>query len=82
MIIAMWAELVALLVVGHVFAECLFAFLAQEVHLHRLLELVVLRLRVALGAIEPLLATWSADGDLCVQNVFAGMHGDIACLNE
>lgn len=81
-IIAMWTELVALIVVGHVFAECLFAFLAEEVHLHRLLQLVVLRLRVTFGAVEPLFATWSADGDLRVQDVFAGMYGDIVCLDE
>ena len=71
MVVTVWAILVALVIVGHVLAERLLALLAQEGHLRRPLEPVVLRLRMALRAVEPLLAARGADGDLRVQNVFA-----------
>lgn len=54
-----------------VFSEALLAFLAGEDHLVLLLELVVGVLCVAFGAVEPLLAARSANGDLGVENVFA-----------
>lgn len=36
MVITMWTKLVALLVVGHIFAESFLAFLAHESHLRGL----------------------------------------------
>ena len=65
--------LVALLVGRHVLPERLAALLAQKRHLHRPLELVVLRLRVAFRAVEPLLAARRADGNLRVEDVFAAV---------
>ena len=73
MVIAVRAVLIALLVVRHILAERLLALLAHEGHLGRLPETVVLTLRVALSAVEPLLAAWRTDGDLRVQNVFAAI---------
>lgn len=71
-VVAVWAEFIALLVVGHILAERLSAFLAHERHLGRLCQTMILFLGVAFGAIVPLLAAWCSDGDLRVQDVFAG----------
>lgn len=70
-VIAMWAVLIALLITCHVFSEGLLALFASKRHLRRLREVVVLRFRVALGTVKPLLAAWRTDGDLSVQDVFA-----------
>ena len=67
----MRAELVTILIICHVFPKRLLALLAQERHLVRLREPVVLCLRVALGAVEPLPAARCADGDLGIEDVFA-----------
>ena len=56
MIITMRTILIALLIHRHILSERLLALLAQERHLVRLREPVVLCLRVALGAVEPFLA--------------------------
>ena len=72
MIIAVGAVLVAFLVVDHVLTECLLALFAHERHLRRPAEAMVLGLGVALGAVKPLLAARSADGDLGVEDMFAG----------
>lgn len=46
-------------------------------HVERLLELVFLLLRVALGAVKPLFAARRANGGLNVEDVFApGACGD------
>ena len=71
-VVAVGTVLVALLVIAHVLAERLLALLAEEGHLGRFAEAVVLGLGVALGAVEPLFAAGGADGDLGVENVFAG----------
>ena len=71
-VVTMRAILVALLIVGHIFAERLLALFAHERHLRRLPEPVVLALGVALGTVEPLFAARSPDGYLRVQDVFAG----------
>ncbi len=79
MIVAVRAVLVALVVLGHVLAKRLLALLAEEGHLGRLRERVGLRLGVALGAVIPLLAARGADGDLGVEDVFAG-ENDVECV--
>ena len=71
MVVAMGAVLVGLLEFFDVLAEDLFALLAGEHHLGCTLQLVVLLLIMALGAVEPLTAAGSANGHLSVQNVFA-----------
>jgi hypothetical protein len=70
MIITMWTVFIALLVGRHILSERLFAFLAHKNHLRCLLQGVCLRFTVAFGAIVPLFAAWSTDGDLSVQDVF------------
>jgi hypothetical protein len=55
-VVTMRTVLVALVVVGHVFAERLFALLAHERHLRRLAQPMVLSLSVAFRTVEPLLA--------------------------
>ena len=70
-VVAVRTVLVALVVLRHVLPERLLALLAEEDHLRRLREPVGLRLRVALGAVKPLLAARGADCDLGVQDVFA-----------
>ena len=75
-IITVRAVLVALLVVGHVLAERLLALFADERHLHRFSELVVLRFGVAFGAVEPLFAARSPDRDLRVEDVLASRGVD------
>lgn len=67
----MWAVLVAVLKLVHVFTEALLALFTRKDHFHGLLQVVVLRLGMALGTIEPLLAAWGADGHLSIENVFA-----------
>lgn len=57
-VVAVRAVLVGLLELLRVLAEALAALLARERHLERLHELVRLLLVVALGAVEPFLATW------------------------
>ena len=66
----MWTILIALLITLHILPERLSALLAHEHHLHRPLQLVRLLRRVALGAVEPLLAAWRADRHLRVEDVF------------
>jgi hypothetical protein len=63
-IITMRTVLVALLVNGHVFSEGLLALFADEGHFRRPRKRMCLCLRVAFGAIEPLLAARGTDGDL------------------
>ena len=72
MVIAVRAELITLLVVGHIFTEGFLALLAHESHFRRLAEAMVLGLGVALGTIEPLLTARCPDGNLRVQDMFAG----------
>jgi hypothetical protein len=69
-IIAMRAILVALLIHSHILPERLLALLAQERHLRRLGERVLLRRGVAFGAVVPLLTAGRADGDLRVEDVY------------
>lgn len=57
-VVAVRAVLVGLLELLRVLAEALLALLAREGHLEGLPELVRLLLVVAVGAVEPLLATW------------------------
>lgn len=57
-VVAVRAVLVGLLEDLGVLAEALLALLAGERHLERLQELVRLLLVVAVGAVEPFLATW------------------------
>ena len=56
-VVAMWAVLVGILKLTRILSEALLALLARENHLEALQQLVVLLLLVALGAIEPFLAT-------------------------
>ena len=70
-VVTVWAVLVALVVVGHVFPERLSALLAHEGHLCGLAKPVVLGLCVAFRAVEPLLAAGRADGNLRVEDMFA-----------
>jgi hypothetical protein len=67
------AASVPVLELACVLAEGLFALFADEDHLEALQQRVVSRLLVALGAVEPLLAAWRADGDLGVEDVFAAV---------
>lgn len=82
-VVAVGTELVALLVISHVFPERLLALLAHEGHLRRLLQPVILCLRVAFGTVEPLLAARSADSDLGIQDVFTHIsklsHSEGSC---
>ena len=73
-VIAVRAVLVTFLIVHHIFPERFLAFLAHEGHFVRLPQPMVLTFSMAFGAIEPLLATWSTDCDLCVQYMFAINH--------
>ena len=70
MIIAMRAILITLLIHGHIFPECFLAFLANERHFRRFRQRMCLRFGMAFSAVVPLLATWCADRDLRVQDVF------------
>lgn len=70
-IVAVWAELVALVVLRHVLPERLLALLAEKSHLHRLRKSMCLCLGMAFRAVIPLLAARSADRNLCVEDVFA-----------
>ena len=69
-VVAVRTVLIAFLVLGHVLPECLLALLAQEGHLRRPLKPVVLRLRMTLRTVEPLLAARGANSDLGVEDVF------------
>lgn len=71
----MWAVLVALFVDCHILAESLLALLADEGHLRCTRKRVCLRFCMAFGAVEPLLATRGANGNLGIQDVFA-MRGN------
>ena len=71
MIIAVRAILVGFVVFGHVFTECLRAFLAQEHHFCGLAQPVVLIFSVTFCAVVPLLAARCTNGYLCVQDMFA-----------
>ena len=72
MVVAVRTVLVALIVLLHVLAEGFLALLTHEDHLCGLAESVILGLCVALCAVKPLFAAGCADGDLGVQDVFAG----------
>ena len=63
MVIAVWAVLVSLLEFRNFFAEGPLALFAQEDHFHGWHELVVVtpHFQVALGAVKPLFAAWSAN---------------------
>jgi hypothetical protein len=63
-IIAMRAVLIALLIYSHVFAESFFALFTHEGHFRCPYQWMRLCLGVTLGAVEPLLATRSTDGNL------------------
>ena len=56
--------------VCYILPETFFALFTRKHHLCLLSKLVVGSFGVALGTVEPFLATWAADGDLCVENVF------------
>lgn len=77
MIIAMWAILVALLVIRHILPESLLALLTYERHLHRLLQSMVLRFLVTLRTVKPLLAARRSYGYLCVEDMFAHRAGSL-----
>lgn len=70
-VVAVRAVLVAVLELVHILTKALFALFARKDHFHGLLQVVVLCLGMALGAVEPLLAAGRADGHLCVEDVFA-----------
>lgn len=72
MVVAVWAVLVALLELLHVFPEAFSALLAGEDHLQGWLELVRLGFSVAFGTVEPFPAAGGPDRNLGVENVFAG----------
>lgn len=57
-IIAVGTVFVALLVVGHVLAKSFLALFANEHHLVRLLEFMILGFRMAFCTIKPLFAAW------------------------
>lgn len=71
MVIAVRTILVTVLKLLHVFSEALLALFARERHLERLLQLMLLRLGVALRAIKPLFAAWGPNRNLSVENVLA-----------
>lgn len=71
MVVAVWTVLVALFILCGIFPEALLALLAGEDHVVVLSERVVGGFTVAVGAVEPFLATGGADRDLGVENVFA-----------
>lgn len=81
-VIAVRAVLVTFLVVHHVFPERFLAFLAHEGHLVRLPQPMVLAFSMTFGAIEPLLATWSSNGNLSVQNMFAGVERSVDLVDD
>lgn len=70
-IIAMRAVLVALIIFSHVLSESLLALFADKDHLSGLCEWMRLCLCMAFGAVVPLFAARSSDGDLCIQDVLA-----------
>ena len=72
MVVTVRTILVTLFVRRHVLPKRLSTLFAHEHHLSRLREPVRLRLGVALGAVEPLLATRRTNRHLRVQDVFAG----------
>jgi hypothetical protein len=63
-IIAMRAVLIALLICSHVFTESFFALFTHEGHFRCPCQWMRLCLGVTFGAVEPLLATRSTNGDL------------------
>lgn len=65
-IIAMRTILITLIILSHVLSESFFALFADEDHLSSLCEWMGLCLCMAFGAVVPLLAARSSDGDLCV----------------
>ena len=81
-VIAVRAVLVTFLVVHHIFPERFLAFLAHEGHFVRLPQPMVLIFSMALGAIEPLLATWSSNGNLSIQDMFAGVERSVDLVDD
>lgn len=74
MIIAMRTVLITLFIRRHILPKRLLTLLADERHLRSLSQRVRLGLCVTLSAVIPLLAAWSANGDLCVQDVFTDIN--------
>ena len=72
-VIAMRAIFIGFFEFSNIFAENFFTFFACEYKLHGLLQFVIISncFEVAFRAVEPSFATWSANWNLCVQNVFA-----------
>ena len=81
-VVAVGAIFVALLKLLCLLAEALLALFAGKDHLGRLLQRVVGRLLVALGAVKPLLAAGAADGDLGVEDVLAGRRQREEAIGE
>lgn len=71
MVVAAGAVLISIVELRGVLSEHLFTLFAGKDNLRVLRDFVVLGLSVALGAVEPQLATLSSDLHLGVQNVFA-----------
>ena len=72
MVIAVRAVLVALVKVAGILAKALFALFACKCDFDLLLQGMCFGLGMAFGAIIPLAAAGRADGDLSVEDVFAG----------
>lgn len=66
-----------LLKLRNVLPETLLALLTRKCHLDTLFESMRFLLSVTFSAVEPFLAARGANGDLCVENVFAGSFGQI-----
>lgn len=74
MVITMWTIFIALLELLCIFPEAFLAFLAGKCHLEALVQRMVGRFAVTNRAVEPFAATWRADGDLSIENMFAVMR--------
>jgi len=62
MIIAMWAVLITLFILRHIFPKRLLALFASKRHLYGFRQSVVLSFSVTFSAIVPLLAAGCANG--------------------
>lgn len=70
MVIAVRTVLIAFLKFLCVFAKALLALLASKCHIETLEEGVIFLLLVTFCTVKPFTATWRADGDLGIENVF------------
>lgn len=70
-IVTVWAVFVALFIGLHILTESFLALLAHERHLARFSQLMIFSFSVAFCAVKPPLATWCANGHLCIQDVLA-----------